>query len=67
MNLRIRDYLEISRLIQEYSEKEGLSYREALKKAKEKLSSGRAATQQSDNNISKTTKNIVTLDQDINN
>lgn len=42
---RIREYAEIVRLIQEYSEREGLTYEEGLEKAKEKLLSERAATQ----------------------
>lgn len=48
--IKIREYAEIVKLIQEYSEKEGLSYSEALDLAKEKLLSDRAATHSSDNN-----------------
>ena len=56
--LRLRDFNEISRLAQMYSE-EGLSYNDALKKAKEKLSSERAATLSTDNNYSKIFNNSL--------
>ena len=52
--LRLRDYLDLAKLVQVYVETYGLSYEEAFKKAKEKLSSERVGAQiNSDNNISK--------------
>lgn len=51
--LRLRDYLDLAKLVQAYVEADGLSYEEAFKKAKEKLSSERVAAHNSDNNISK--------------
>lgn len=52
--LRLRDYLDLAKLVQAYVETYGLSYEEAFKKAKEKLSSERVGAQiNSDNNISK--------------
>ena len=52
--LRLRDYLDLAKLVQAYVETYGLSYEEAFKKVKEKLSSERVGAQiNSDNNISK--------------
>ena len=40
--------------------KKGLSYLEAIEKAKEKLSSDRVGAHKSENNLSKTNKNSIT-------
>ena len=60
--LRLRDYLsvDLAKLMQMYREAEGLSYEDALAKAKEKLLSDRVAAQKSDNNISKEYKDSIT-------
>lgn len=58
--LRLRDYLDLAKLVQAYVETYGLSYEEAFKKAKEKLSSERVGAHKSDNNISKTFKDSIT-------
>lgn len=50
--LRLRDYLDLAKLVQAYVETYGLSYEEAFKKAKEKLSSDRVAAHSSENNLS---------------
>ena len=59
--LRLRDYLDLAKLVQAYVETYGLSYEEAFKKAKEKLSSERVGAQiNSDNNISKEFNDSIT-------
>lgn len=65
--MRLRDWVEIPRLAQIYIESEGISYSEAIKKAKEKLLSDRVAAHKSNNNISKTFNEIIALDEDIDN
>ena len=45
--------------------KKGLSYLEAIEKAKEKLSSDRVGAHKSVNSISKTIKDSISLDEDI--
>ena len=58
--LRLRDYLDLAKLVQAYVEADGLSYEEAFKKAKEKLSSERVGAHvNSDNNISKTINDSI--------
>ena len=47
--------------------KKGLSYIEAIEKAKEKLSSDRVGAHKSVNSISKTIKDSISLDEDIDN
>ena len=58
--MKLRDYIEVSRLAHEIVEHEGLSYKAAIEKAKEKLLSGRVGARKSDNNLSKTNKNSIT-------
>lgn len=58
--LRLRDYLDLAKLVQAYVETYGLSYEEAFEKAKEKLSSDRVGAHNSDNNISKTFNDSIT-------
>lgn len=65
--LKLRDYIEIARLAQELVEEQGLSYKTAIEGAKEKLLSGRVGARKSDNNLSKTNKNSISLDEDIDN
>jgi len=67
--LRLRDYLsvDLAKLMQMYREAEGLSYEDALAKAKEKLLSDRVAARNSDNNISKTINDSIAPDGDIDN
>lgn len=65
--MRLRDWAEVPRLAQIYIESEGISYVEAIKKAKEKLLFDRVAAHKSNNNLSKTTNEIITLDEDIDN
>ena len=38
---KLRDYIEVARLAHEIVEQEGLSYKDAIEKAKEKLLSGK--------------------------
>ncbi len=59
-NLRLRDYLDLAKLVQMYVETDGLNYEEAFKKAKEKLSSERVGAHNSDNNISKLNNDSIT-------
>ena len=49
--LKLRDYIEIARLAQELVEEQGLSYKTAIEKSKEKLLSGRVGAHKSDNNL----------------
>lgn len=58
--MKLRDYIEVARLAHEIVEHEGLSYKAAIEKAKEKLLSGRVGARKSDNNLSKTNKNSIT-------
>ena len=58
--LKLRDYIEIARLAQELVEEQGLSYKTAIEKSKEKLLSGRVGAHKSENNLSKTNKNSIT-------
>lgn len=58
--LKLRDYIEIARLAQELVEEQGLSYKTAIEKSKEKLLSGRVGTHKSDNNTSKQFKDSIT-------
>lgn len=57
--MRLRDYIEVSRLAQELIAEEGLSYIDAIEKA-EKLLSDRVGAHKSVNSISKTIKNSIT-------
>lgn len=57
---KLRDYIEVARLAHEIVEQEGLSYKDAIEKAKEKLLSGRVGAHKSENNLSKTNKNSIT-------
>lgn len=67
--LRLRDYLsvDLAKLMQMYREAEGLSYDEALVKAKEKLLSDRVGAHKSENSISKQINDSIALDEDIDN
>ena len=58
--LKLRDYIEIARLAQELVEEQGLSYKTAIEKSKEKLLSDRVGAHKSENNLSKTNKNSIT-------
>ena len=58
--MKLRDYIEVARLAHEIVEHEGLSYKDAIEKAKEKLLSDRVGAHKSDNNLSKTNKNSIT-------
>lgn len=57
---KLRDYIEVARLAHEIVEQEGLSYKDAIEKAKEKLLSDRVGAHKSENNLSKTNKNSIT-------
>lgn len=57
--MRLRDYIEVSRLAQELIEEEGLSYLEAIEKA-EKLLSDRVGAHKSVNSNSKTFNDSIT-------
>lgn len=65
--MRLRDYIEVSKLAQELIEEEGLSYIEAIEKAKEKLLSDRVGSHKTDNNLSKQFNDSISLDEDIDN
>lgn len=59
--MRLRDYAEVSDLAQMYVEAKGMSYKEAIKKAKELLGSERVGAHlDSDSNNSKTFKDSIT-------
>ncbi len=58
--MRLRDYIEVSRLAQELIAEEGLSYIDAIEKAKEKLLSDRVGAHKSENSISKQFKDSIT-------
>ena len=64
--MKLRDYIEVARLAHEIVEHEGLSYKDAIEKA-EKLLSDRVGAHKSVNSISKTIKDSITLDEDIDN
>ncbi|MDU2489661.1 MAG: hypothetical protein E7D27_03570 [Clostridium celatum] len=63
--MRLRDYIEVSRLAQELIAEEGLSYIDAIEKAKEKLLSDRVGAHKSENSISKSINDSISLDEDI--
>lgn len=65
--MKLRDYIEVARLAHEIVEHEGLSYKDAIEKAKEKLLSDRVGAHKSENSISKTIKNSISPDEDIDN
>lgn len=59
--MRLRDFPKVAELAQMYVESDGMTYKEAIQKAKEKLSSDRVGTQiNSDNNISKEFNDSIT-------
>ena len=58
--LRLRDFPKIHELAQMYIEVDGLGYKEAIKKAKEKLLSDRVAAHNSENSISNTNNDSIT-------
>ena len=59
--MRLRDFPKVAELAQMYVEADGMTYKEAIKKAKEKLSSDRVGAQiNSDNNISKGFNDSIT-------
>lgn len=58
--MRLRDYIEVARLAQEIIAEEGLSYKAAIEKAKEKLLSDRVGAHKSVNSISKKFKDSIT-------
>ena len=49
----LKDFLDLAKLVQSYIEAYGLSYEEAIERAKEKLLSDRVAAHKSNNSISK--------------
>ena len=51
--MRLKDFLDLAKLVQSYIEAYGLSYEEAIERAKEKLLSDRVAAHKSENSISK--------------
>lgn len=57
--MKLRDYIEVARLAHEIVEHEGLSYKAAIEKAKEKLLSDRVGAHKSENNLSKEYKNSI--------
>lgn len=64
--MRLRDYIEVSRLAQELIAEEGLSYIDAIEKAKELIGSERVGARVNSDSInSKTIKNSISLDKDI--
>ena len=65
--LRLRDFPKIHELAQMYVEVDGLGYKEAIKKAKEKLLSDRVGAHKSENSISKRINDSIALDEDIDN
>lgn len=59
--MRLRDFPKVAELAQMYVEADGMTYKEAIQKAKEKLSSDRVGAQiNSDNNISKEFNDSIT-------
>lgn len=60
--LRLRDYLsvDLAKLMQMYREAEGLSYEDALAKAKEMLLSDRVGAHKSENSISNRINHSIT-------
>ena len=59
--MRLRDFPKVAELAQMYVEADGMTYKEAIQKAKEKLSSERVGAQiNSDNNISKEFNDSIT-------
>lgn len=63
--VRLRDYLDLAKLVQAYVETYGLSYEEAFEKAKEKLSSDRVGAHKSENSISKQINDSITEFEEI--
>ena len=51
--MTLKDFLDLAKLVQSYIEAYGLSYEEAIERAKEKLLSDRVAAHKSNNSISK--------------
>lgn len=58
--MRLREYLDVAKLVQMYVETEGLDYEVAFEKAKEKLSSDRVGAHKSDNNLSNRNNDSIT-------
>ncbi|MDY3373347.1 MAG: hypothetical protein SOX50_08750 [Terrisporobacter othiniensis] len=58
--MRLRDFPKVAELAQMYVEADGMTYKEAIKKAKEKLSSDRVGAHKSDNNLSKQFNDSIT-------
>ena len=58
--MKIRDYVEVASLAHIYVEESGISYEDAIKRAKEKLFPDRVGAHKSENNISKTIKDSIT-------
>lgn len=65
--MRLRDWAEIPRLAHAYVEAYGISYLEAVKRAKEKLLTDRVGAHKSVNSDSKETKNSISFHEDIDN
>lgn len=57
--MRLRDFAEVSKLAHAYVEAYGISYLEAVQKAKEKLLSDRVGAHKSDNNLSKSINDSI--------
>ena len=58
--MRLRDFPKVAELAQMYVEADGMTYKEAIKKAKEKLSSDRVGAHKSENNLSKQFNDSIT-------
>lgn len=58
--MRLRDWAEIPRLAHAYVEAYGIGYLEAVKRAKEKLSSDRVGAHKSENSLSKEINDSIT-------
>lgn len=58
--MRLRDFPKVAELAQMYVEADGMTYKEAIQKAKEKLSSDRVGAHKSDNNLSKQFNDSIT-------
>lgn len=58
--LRLRDFPKIHELAQMYVEVDGMGYKDAIKKAKEKLLSDRVGAHKSENSISKQINDSIT-------
>lgn len=58
--MRLRDFPKVAELAQMYVEADGMTYKEAIKKAKEKLLSDRVGAHKSVNSNSKVNNDSIT-------